>query len=78
MFAGKFKTEVPKVDAVETPEGAAAVVPPVAAEPSGMTAWLSGAMENKYVPLRCPVTVADPCQPILFRRSGSHGTHADA
>lgn len=42
-----LKTEVPKPDVAAVPEGAAAV--PVDA-PSGMSAWLSSAMENKYVP----------------------------
>jgi hypothetical protein len=51
MFGGKIKTDIPKTDipktdVVDVPDVAVAVP-----EAHGMTAWLSGAMENKYVSL---------------------------
>jgi hypothetical protein len=49
MFGGKIKAEVPKTDIPKTDTVDVPDVPLAVPEAHGMTAWLSGAMENKYV-----------------------------
>lgn len=51
MLGGKIKTDVPKAEVPSTNIVDVPDVPVVVPEAHGMTAWLSGAMENKYGPL---------------------------